>query len=90
MLFETRPGYRRLFRHSDIHHPDRNDATEKLIRSEPASDLHSVLDWYEREYFTAGSPLQQDLILSLRKVGKEIWLNEHGDEYVTNLRSDRR
>ena len=90
MLFETRRGFRRLFRPSDIHHPDREGARETSIRSELPRDLHSIADWYERDVLAAGSPLEQDPILSLRGVGKESWSNENVDQYVTNLQADRR
>lgn len=87
MLFETKPGYRRLFRPKDIYHPDRKGGKDKPRRHELPQVLHPLIDWYERDFIAAESNSYQDSLMALRGLGKEIWLDEDADEYVSSLRA---
>ncbi|MCY4096408.1 MAG: hypothetical protein OXG05_14960 [Gammaproteobacteria bacterium] len=86
MLFETKRGYRRLFRPSDIYHPDRKGAKDRPTRMELPETLHSYLDWYETEFLAMHGESNQDPLMSLRGFGKEAWAGEDADEYVSSLR----
>ena len=87
MLFETKRGYRRLFRSSDLYHPARKGGKDRPVRLELPNSLHSYLDWYETEYLSMDPYSHEDPLMSLRGFGKEIWVSEGADEYVSKLRS---
>jgi hypothetical protein len=85
MLYETRRGYRRLFRPDDDWHPDRNGG-----RTRPATDAlpdryRELLEWYDG-WSGRNVDLVEDPILALRGLGQEIWADEPADEYVARLR----
>jgi hypothetical protein len=97
MLFETRPGYLRLFRPDDPVHPLRQ--TGKLTKHKPerekvSGEYHPLLDWYEdwiRKQPPQGtSNYEDDPLIRLIGSGKHIWADEHADEYVENLRREDR
>jgi len=79
----------RLFRPTDVAHSARKG---KMIpeRDEIPSKYHYLLDWYEREYCGRQSTTKEedDPILQMLGVGKEIWADTNADEYVQNLRSN--
>ena len=97
MLYETRSGFRRLYRPGDDIHPDRAQV-RRLAKSVPRREqiptkYHDLLDWYEtwvegdnisRPFFS----IDDDPLLRLRGSGKHIWADEHADEYVERLRRD--
>jgi len=85
MLYETRPGHRRLFMPGDDWHPDRRDG-----RTRPAADAlperyRELLEWYDR-WSRRHSDAVQDPILALRGFGREIWHDQAPDDYVARLR----
>jgi hypothetical protein len=97
MLYETRSGFRRIFRAGDDTHPDRiqerraSKATPR--REEIPAAYHDLLDWYERWIETGNHPvpisnIDDDPLLRLRGSGRHIWADEHADEYVENLRRE--
>jgi hypothetical protein len=97
MLYETRSGFRRLFRPGDDVHPDRVQ-TRRPSKTKPISDeipekYRPIIDWYEtwiREAPSVTSPnIQDDPLLRLRGSGRHIWADEHADEYVENLRREQ-
>lgn len=90
MLFETQKGMRRLYREGDPHMPGR---TGKIVprREDIPSKYHHLLDWYAK--WSGGSssgpssaPKAADPLLRLKGSGREIWKNEHADEFVRKLR----
>jgi hypothetical protein len=91
MLFETAPGRRRLFRKGDSYHPDREGA-KITPESEDLTHGHNALlgwyrDWSARAAAVAANDsCREDPLLSLRGSGKEIWADEHADDYVRRLR----
>lgn len=87
MLYETKRGFRRLFRHSDLSHPARKGGKDRPARRELPHELHPHLDWYEKEFLATERKSNQDPLMSLRGFGKEIWLSEDADEYVSSLRA---
>ncbi len=87
MLFATGKRTRRLFRPGDPVHPRRNGKVTPN-RDEIPERYHELLDWYEGEFARTaevkGHPL--DALLALRGTGKDLWADEHADEYVRRLR----
>jgi len=87
MLFETGAGRRRLFRVGDPYHPEREGGK---ITPEPDQLPHGysdLLHWYQEwSRKLAKSESTQDGILALAGSGKELWADEHADDYVRRLR----
>jgi hypothetical protein len=79
----------RLYRPTDPAHPARKG---KMIpeRDELPQKYHYLLDWYEREYSRKQTPTSEDddPILQMWGVGKEIWADTNADDYVRDLRSN--
>jgi hypothetical protein len=96
ILYETRSGFRRLYRPGDDIHPDRVQTRQpskaKPKREEIPEKYHSLLDWYETwvqgDLSVSGVNYEDDPLLRLRGSGKHIWADEHADEYVENLRRE--
>ncbi len=87
MLFESKPGYRRLFRPTDIYHPDRKGGKDIPDRLELPAHLHSFLDWYKEDFLPKSPGPAWHPLMSLRGLGKEIWSDVDADEYVASLRT---
>lgn len=87
MLFETSPGRRRLFRKGDAYHPQREGAKVTPNPEEMPDQYRGLLAWY-REWCSgaARSAPEADPLLSLLGSGKDLWADEHADEYVNRLR----
>ena len=79
----------RLFRPGDQVHPSRKGKTMPA-REELPERYHGLLDWYQQEYCVKESTMREedDPILQMRGVGKEIWADTNADEYVRSLRSN--
>ena len=87
MLFATGRFTRRLFRKGDPFHPDRDGSKITPDPDEIPTKYRSLLDWYENDYAPpARRGSQEDSILELKGLGKEIWKNVDADEYVRKLR----
>jgi hypothetical protein len=87
MLYETRPGYRRLFRVGDSYDPSREGS--KIVPQPDEIPLRygNLLRWYEDWSKQKGSHVRTlDPLLALYGSGKELWADEHADEYVARLR----
>jgi|SRR5271166_1981510 len=89
-MFYKLPGDTyRLFRPTDSAHPARKG---KMIpkRDELPGKYHYLLDWYEQEYCGKQSVVNEedDPILKMWGVGKEIWADTNADDYVRDLRSN--
>jgi hypothetical protein len=87
MLFETTPGRRRLFRGGDPYHPGRDGAKTVPAREDLPERYRSLLDWY-REWDSDNSEdrAKNDPLLALYGSGKDLWADEHADEYIRRLR----
>ena len=87
MLFETSPGRRRLFRNADAYHPARERAKTVPAREEMPPEHRDLLDWYKKwNQDSLEDKIKNDPLLALRGSGKELWADEHADEYVRRLR----
>jgi hypothetical protein len=87
MLFETSEGRRRLFRKGDSYHPDREGAKITPASEDFPEDYVGLMDWY-RDWSAIPNAdiLQKDPLLTLRGSGKQLWSDEHADDYVHRLR----
>jgi hypothetical protein len=87
MLYESAPGRRRLFRTGDNYHPAREGAKTVPNREDIPSEYASLLDWYRGwNEDTIESRIKNDPLLALYGSGKDLWADEHADEYVRRLR----
>ncbi len=87
MLLETAPGRRRLFRKGDSYHPDREGAKIVPRREEMPHGYEGLLNWYnEWSAHAVAVTAKTDPLLFLRGSGRELWANEHADDYVRRLR----
>lgn len=87
MLFETGDGRRRLFRKSDPYHPGRADSKVAPNAEDIPPKYRDLLAWYHDWSAAAATALiENDPLLALCGTGKELWADEHADEYVRRLR----
>jgi hypothetical protein len=87
MLLETTAGRRRLFRSGDSYHPEREGGKITPGAKDLPAGYSVLLAWYEDWCQTmAKTELLRDPLLSLAGSGKQLWANEHADEYVRRLR----
>jgi hypothetical protein len=87
MLYETAPGRRRLFRAGDNYDSAREGSKIIPNREEIPSEYEGVLDWY-RKWSQDGAEdrIKNDPLLALYGSGKDLWTDEHADEYIQRLR----
>ena len=87
MLFETSSGRRRLFRPGDAYHPAREGAKTTPSAEEMPQGYEGLLGWY-RDWCSESVTSQRraDPLLSLSASGKNLWADEHADDYVRRLR----
>jgi hypothetical protein len=87
MLYETARGRRRLFRNGDSYDPAREGAKTAPAKEDIPSEYSSLLDWYrDWNQESVDDRIKNDPLLALRGSGKELWADEHADEYVRRLR----
>ena len=87
MLFETTPGRRRLFRNGDNYDRAREGAKIVPAREDIPFEYSALLDWYrDWNQDNVEDRIKNDPLLALRGSGKELWADEHADEYVRRLR----
>lgn len=87
MLFETSEGRRRLFRGGDSYHPDREGAKITPASEDLPEDYVRLLDWYhDWGAILNKGILLADPLLTLRGSGKQLWSDEHADDYVRRVR----
>jgi hypothetical protein len=88
MLYETKPKYRRLFRLGDSYDPQREGS--KITPEADEIPLHyaDLLKWYRDWSRSQGQKANEsDPLLALYGSGKNLWADEHADEYVARLRA---
>ena len=87
MLYETAPSRRRLFRSGDNYDPAREGAKTVPAREDIPSEYAYLLDWYQSwNQDSVEDRIKNDPLLALRGSGKDLWADEHADEYVRRLR----
>ena len=87
MFYKVGDGYR-LFRPGDDFHPDRKGKVAPH-REELPEQYHPLLDWYEKEYSRQAATTNddEDPVLQMWGVGKEIWKDEDGDAFIVRERA---
>jgi hypothetical protein len=87
MLFETSTGRRRLFRKGDAYHPEREGAKITPEAGDLPEGYGDLLRWYGDWCEEATRhDLKNDPLLNSFGSGRELWADEHADEYVRRLR----
>lgn len=87
MLFETAPGRRRLFRSGDPYHPAREGAKTVPDQNDIPVEYANLLDWYRKwNLDDVEERIKKDPLLGLYGSGRDVWADEHADEYVRRLR----
>lgn len=88
MLLETAPGRRRLFRNGDAYDSEREGGkTSPKPEDLPENWFRGLFAWYRGWCANAaGRAIDDDPLLALRGSGKELWADEHADDYVRRLR----
>lgn len=88
MFYRLNDGTFRLYRPGDAADPDRSGKFRPAQETLPLK-YHPLLQWYEQEY--CGNCLlkkdEDDPILSLRGLGKELWEGVEPDAWVGELRA---
>jgi hypothetical protein len=87
MLFETAPGRRRLFRDGDNCDPARERSKAIPALQDVPGEYSTLLDWY-RNWSQRGveDRIKNDPLLALYGSGKDLWADEHADQYIRRLR----
>ena len=89
MLFETRPGYRRLYCPADPYDPRREGSKICPQPGDMPERYRHLIRWYEDWCKTrTQSQTRFDALLALEGSGKELWKDEHADEYINRLREE--
>ena len=87
MLYETTSGRRRLFRSGDNYDAARGGAKIVPAKEDIPIEYAGLLDWYRGwSQDRAEDRIKNDPVLALRGSGKQLWADEHADEYVRRLR----
>jgi hypothetical protein len=87
MLFETAAGRRRLFRTGDSYNPAREGAKTVPAREDIPLSYANLLDWYRGwNKENVDDKIKNDPLLALYGSGKDLWADEHADEYIRRLR----
>jgi hypothetical protein len=87
MLFETPERHRRLFIPGDVYDRKREGAKTIPVKEELPEKYRPLLDWYSdwsRSFSNRTGRF--DALLALRGSGRDLWADEHADEYVNRLR----
>lgn len=89
MLFETRPGHRRLYCPSDAFDPRRNGSKTVPAAAEIPERYRPLLQWY-REWCKGQSRTSSRFaaLLELEGSGKDLWGDENADQYINRLREE--
>jgi hypothetical protein len=89
MFYKLAGDTYRLYRPTDPAHPARKGKMTPE-RDELPLKYHYLLDWYEHEYSSKQGDTREedDPILQMWEVGKEIWADTNADDYVRDLRSN--
>jgi hypothetical protein len=89
MFYKLPDDTYRLYRPGDQAYPSRKGKTMPS-REELPDKYHYLLDWYEHHYCAQRPAMREedDPVLQLRGVGKELWADTNADDYVRGLRSN--
>jgi hypothetical protein len=87
ILYETGPGRRRLFRLGDPYHPAREGGKMTPDPADLPPSHQLLLSWYHAWCMEEAKRSEEgDPLLGLIGLGKDLWADEHADDYVRRLR----
>ena len=88
MFYKVGAGTYRLVRPGDDFHSDRKGKMAPR-REELPRQYYSLLDWFENEYSrqTSTPNDDDDPVLQMWGVGREIWKDEGGDAFIARERA---
>ena len=87
MLYESSPGRRRLFVPGDVYDRKREGAKTIPVKEEIPEKYRPLLQWYKGWSKSHSNRKGRfDALLALRGSGRDLWADEHADEYVNRLR----
>jgi hypothetical protein len=88
MFYKLEGGKYRLYRPGDDYHPDRKGKITPSREDLPVQ-YHHLLDWYEKDYSrrASSSTDNEDPVLQMWGVGKELWAEEGGDAFIARERA---
>ncbi|HWG18813.1 MAG TPA: hypothetical protein VN678_13170 [Acidobacteriaceae bacterium] len=87
MLTATGRGNRRLFREGDKVDDGRRGGRTHPDWEKLPTQFQSLKDWYEKVWNAPSS--EEDPLLAAIGAGREIWADQHADEYIAELRDWR-
>jgi hypothetical protein len=89
MLFETRPGHRRLYCASDPFDPKRDGSKMIPVAADIPEQYRPLLQWH-REWcrFQSRASSRFAALLELEGTGKNLWGSESADDYINRLREE--
>jgi hypothetical protein len=87
ILYATRTTHRRLFRTNDRCHAGREGAPTHPEWSALPPEYDHLRHWYEEVWNVRSQ--EQDPLLAAIGTGREIWADQHADEYIAELRDWR-
>jgi len=89
MLFETRPGHRRLYCVADPFDTRRDGSKIVPVASDIPEKYRALLHWYQ-EWCKgrSGGSSRFAALLALEGSGKDLWGAENADEYINRLREE--
>jgi len=87
MLVETSAGRRRLFRDGDVYDPRREGGKVTPAAQNLPVAYINLLKWYsDWSKRMTSAAADNDPLLSLQGSGRQLWSDEHADDYVRRLR----
>lgn len=86
MLYATGKHTRRLFLPGDDFHPDRMGSDAAPDRANLPSAYQNLLDWYKTFVASHTKQADEDPLMKLFGSGKDLWADEHPNDYVRRLR----
>ena len=87
MLTATGQGKRRLYRPGDRRDDGRKGAPTHPEWDQLPAQYQSLRGWYEEWIGTVDAAIADPLLAAIGS-GREIWKDEHADEYVSRLRAN--
>ena len=87
VLYATGKHTRRLFRLGDDYHPEREGAKTKPEPEKIPEEYQDLLNWYSAVYSGPSSQTEvPDPMMALFGSGRQLWADEHPNDYVRRLR----
>jgi hypothetical protein len=86
MLFETRPGHRRLYCPGDRFDPAREGSKTVPNAGEIPEKYRPLLTWHRDWCRRLKKESPFEALIALEGAGADLWKDEHADDYINRLR----